>query len=175
MKPKHSLAIVLAIVLLVPQMSRGQAPSRVIPFNSVPTNVAPGTFALTFTMQLWDASTAGTQLYCENQTLDVATGLDGVTGVITFNFGAGVAPPTPCRSGPPGLNPGDFVSGQSRFLDVVDATGASVLPAPPGRIPLNAVAFALNPGPHGPQGIQVPPGVQGPPVAQGLPGAVQTG
>ncbi len=32
-------------------------------------------------------------------------GPDGVTGVITFNFDADVAPPTPCPSGPPELKP----------------------------------------------------------------------
>jgi hypothetical protein len=168
MKPKHARAIVLAMVLFVPQMSRGQATSRLVPFTNVPTNITPPAPAQTLTIQLFNTSTGGTPLYCENQTLDVTLGPDGVTGVITFNFGVGVAPATPCPSGPPELKPGDFISGESRFVDIVDTAGASVLPNPPGRIPLTAVAFALNPGPQGQQGIQGVPGLQGPP------GVVQT-
>ena len=145
----------------------GQAStSRQIPFNNVSTTIAPGTTGQTLTLQLWDAPTAGNQLYCEIQTLDVTPGADGVTGVIAFNFGAGVVPPVPCPSGPPELKPADFVSGQSRFLDVVDSTGASVLPSG-ARIPLKAVAFAINPGPQGPAG---PAGAQGPQGTQGIQG-----
>ena len=65
-------------------------------------------------------------------------------GNISFSFGTGTTPTQPCASTPPGLKPADFASGSSRFLDVVDGNGSSVLPNPPGRIPLTAVAFALS-------------------------------
>ncbi len=156
MKSKMQLLFVFAVVLVVPQLLRAQATSRTIPFNNVATTIAPSTPAQPLTIQLWDAATDGNQLYCENQTLDV-----DANGAITFNFGAGTAPTPPCASAPPGLNPNDFPSGASRFVDVVDSTNTSVLPNPPGRIPLNAVAFALSPGPQGPQGSQGPPGPPG--------------
>jgi hypothetical protein len=80
----------------------------------------------------------------------------GDGGAISFVFGSATAS---------GLDPANFASGTSRFLDVADNTGTSVLAA---RIPLNAAPFALSPGPAGPQG---PPGQQGPP---GPPGVVQS-
>lgn len=116
-----------------------QETSRVIPFNNVPTTIAPSSTGQILTIQLWDAATAGSVLYCENQTLDV-----DASGAISFNFGAGTAPAPACASGPPGLKPQDFPSGTSRFLDVVDATATSVLPISSGRIPLTAAAFALS-------------------------------
>jgi len=63
-------------------------------------------------------------------------------GNIRFVFGSLTPGP------PPGLNPANFPSGSSRFLDVVDNTGTSVLAA---RIALNATPFALSPGPQGPR------------------------
>jgi hypothetical protein len=125
-------------LLLLPSL-HAQETSRVIPFSGVATAIPPGTLGQTLTLQLTDVASGGTPLYCENQTLDV-----GVNGSISFNFGAGTLATPACASGPPGLNPTDFTSGSSRFLEVVDTTGASVLAN--GRLPLNAMPFALSPG-----------------------------
>lgn len=162
MRMKTMLFFVLSALLVCAVNLQAQAPtSKVIRIENLPTTVAPGTVGQGFTFQLFDASTAGTPLYCESQTLDV-----DANSAISFNFGAGAAVTPPCPSTPPGLNPIDFVVGQSRYLDAVDpTTGVSFLTE---RKALTAAAFALNPGPQGPQGIQGPPGQQGPP------GVVQT-
>ena len=136
MKPKLQL---VAFMALASFLTPAQETSRIIPFNGVPTTIAPGTLGQTLTIQLWDAAAGGNAFYCENQTLDV-----DANGNISFNFGAGSTPTPPCASTPPGLKPPDFPTGTSRFLDVVDGTGTSILPNPPGRIPLTAVAFALS-------------------------------
>ena len=72
MKSKLQL-LVLAVLalLLVPRLTHAQQTSRVIPFNNVPTTIAPGSIGQILTIQLWDAATAGSAIYCENQTLDV--------------------------------------------------------------------------------------------------------
>lgn len=153
MKSKLMLFAVL-LCFAVPRYVRAQATSRVIPFSNISTTIAPSTPAQPLTIQLWDAATAGTLQFSEAQTLDV-----NEVGSISFNFGSSTAG---------GLDPTAFPSGSSRYLDVADSTGASVLPNPPGRIPLNATAFSLSPGPQGPTG---PAGAQGP---QGAPGVVQS-
>ena len=132
----------LALALLALVSAGAQETSQVITFNNVHTTIAPGSIGQTLTIQLWNAATAGSMLYCEDQILDV-----DANGAISFKFGAGTAPTAPCASGPPGLKPQDFPFGTSRFLDVVDGTGTSVLPNPPGRIALTAGAFALS-APH---------------------------
>ena len=137
-KLRFASVLVLACLAVYPLM-HAQQTSRVIPFNGVATTIAPGTLGQTLTIQLWDVAAGGNVFYCENQTLDVDP-----NGNISFNFGAGTTPTPACASTPPGLNPPDFPTGSSRFLDVVDGTGTSVLPSPPGRIPLTAVAFALS-------------------------------
>ena len=139
MKSKMQLLIVLTVALVVPQLAQAQATSRVIPFNGVATTIAPSSTGQALTLQLWDDPSAGTLQFSEAQTLDV-----DASGNISFVFGA-------LTSG--GLDPNNFPSGASRFLDVLDNTSTSVLAA---RIPLNANAFALSPGPQGPQGIQGP-------------------
>ncbi len=140
--------------------SHGQSTSRVIPFANVATSFPPGTNQ-TARVELWDAADGGTRITFEIQTnLDVDD-----TGLINLLFGA--------PSG--GLNPDHFPSGASRFLDVIDPNSeSSVLVG--GRMPLNAVPFALSPGPagptgpQGPQGPAGPQGQPGPPGAQGQPG-----
>lgn len=123
-----------------------QETSQVIPFTSVATNLPPGT-TQDVSAQLWDAATGGTLLFSEAQP---GLAVDN-SGFINFVFGS-------LTSG--GLDPANFPSGSSRFLDVVDATSASVLAA---RLPLNATAFALSPGPQGPPGERGPQGDPGPP------------
>ncbi len=115
--------------------------------------------------------TGGAMVFSEQQAIDVDDGAQ-----ISFRLGAGT---------PNGLDPTKFPSGSSRFLDVVNSMGVSILF--PGRIPLVATAFALSPGPTGPagpagpagpQGLQGvrgigvvgPPGPQGARGLQGLPG-----
>ncbi len=152
MKSKMQLLIVLTVALVVPQLVQAQATSRVIPFNNVATTIAPGSPGQALTLQVWDAASGGNLVFNEAQTLDV-----DANGNISFVLGA-------LTSG--GLDPNSFPSGSSRFLDVVNGAGASVLPS--GRLPLNATAFALSPGPQGASGA---PGPQGPP---GPPGPVNS-
>ncbi len=153
MKSKMQLLFVLTVALVVPQVLRAQETSRVIPFNNVATTIAPGSTGQALMLQVWDAASGGNLGFHEAQTLDV-----DANGNISFVLGA-------LTSG--GLDPNNFPSGSSRFLDVVDAmTQLSVLPN--GRLPLNATAFALSPGPQGPSG---PPGPQGDP---GPPGPVNS-
>ncbi len=147
MKSKMQLLIALTVALVVPQVLHAQATSRVIPFNNVATTIAPGTPGQALTLQLWDDPSAGTLQFSEAQTLDV-----DANGAISFKLGS-------ATSG--GLDPNKFPSGSSLFLDVVDGTGTSVLPNPPGRLPLNAVPFALSPGPQGPPGQKGDPGPPG--------------
>jgi hypothetical protein len=140
----------LACVWLLAAVVRAQQPtSRVIPFQGVATTIPPNTPGQALTIQLWDAAVTppGNLVFSEAQTLDV-----DANGAISFVFGSQTVN---------GLDPANFSSGSSRFLDVVDSTNTSVLPSPPGRIPLNAVAFALSPGPTGPAGPQGPPGPPG--------------
>ncbi len=147
MKSKMQLVLVFAVCLILPQLLHAQATSRVIPFNNVATTIAPSTPGQPLVLQLWDASVGGNQVFNEAQTLDV-----DANGNISFVLGA-------LTSG--GLDPNNFPSGSSRFLDVVDGTGASVLPN--GRVALNATAFALSPGPQGPPGAKGDKGDPGPP------------
>ncbi len=140
----------LACVWLLAAVVRAQQPtSRVILFQGVATTIPPNTPGQALTIQLWDAAVTppGNLVFSEAQTLDV-----DANGAISFVFGSQTVN---------GLDPANFSSGSSRFLDVVDSTNTSVLPSPPGRIPLNAVAFALSPGPTGPAGPQGPPGPPG--------------
>ncbi len=156
-----NVAFAFFVALVFALVSHAQAPtSRVIHYDNVQTDVL-STPGQPFRLQLFDIPTGGTPRYCEDQPLDT-----DAAGLISFDFGAGTPSAPPCPSSPPGLNPNDFTSGESRYLDVVDpSTGTSHLTA---RVPVKAVGFAVNPGPQGPQGIQGPPGQQGPP------GVVQT-
>ncbi len=163
---KSFFTVVLALVSVL--ALQAQAPSsRKVPFNNVTTTMTcapdPSPCERNVILRMFDAATVGTQVGVdEPQTISVDDPA-GTGGSINFVLGS---------TRPTGVDPNDFQAGSSRFLDVLDAaTLTSVLP---GRIELTAVAFAVNPGPPGPQGIQGPQGVQGPPGAQGLPGVVQT-
>jgi hypothetical protein len=134
---KLKLCLVLPAVVVASATMLAQETSRVIPYPAVQTTLLDGP-AQPLTLELWDTPTGGTTpRFSETQTLDVTA------GQISFYLGAAT---------PSGLNPADFQSGASRFLDVKDSTGTTVLSA---RLSLTAVAFALSPGPAGPQG---PPG-----------------
>ncbi len=126
-----------------------QESSRTIPFGNLPTSLPPSSLQ-DVTAQLKDAP--GAVLFSEPQNVMV-----DVDGTITFFLGNNTTD---------GLDPANFASGTSRFLDVVDDSGASVLIG--GPIPLTAVAFALSPGPAGPEG---PPGAPGPTGPRGMDGA----
>jgi len=159
MKRLYTLPAV-AICLALMTTAQAQAPSsRKIPFNNVTTNITcapdPSPCQRNIILRMYDAATAGTQVgvdeRSEEHTSELqSTGYDLVCRLLLEK----------------GVDPNDFQAGSSRFLDVLDAaTLTTVLPTPPGRIELTAVAFAVNPGP---QGIQGPPGVQGPPGGKGL-------
>jgi hypothetical protein len=114
-----------------------QETSRVIPFNSVATTLPPNTLQ-DVTVQLWDAAGGGSPLFSEAQP---GLAVD-INGNINFVFGS-------LTPGPPGgLDPNNFPSGSSRFVDVVNGKGNSVLAT--GRLPLTATPFALSPAPAGP-------------------------
>lgn len=147
---RASRLFLLALVCLAVRTVNAQPTSRVIPFNNVSTSL-PASSTQDVTVQLWDAATGGTLLFSE---LQPGLAVDG-SGNISFVWGSQTAA---------GLDPANFTSGSSRFMDILDNTSTSVLTA---RIPLNAVAFALSPGPQGPQGMQ---GIQGPQGIQGLQG-----
>jgi len=129
--------------------------SRLIPF-SLSTSLPPQTTQEVM-VELWDASSGGALIFDESYAGPDALAVDN-NGSISFLFGS--------LQIPPGLNPGDFPSGSSRYLDVTQA-GASVLQA---RVPLTAMPFALSPGPQGPTGDQGPQGAPGAPGPQGPPG-----
>ena len=154
MKSRLPWVFVLALIGIFPVALYGQATSRVIPFVAVPTSL-PAETVQSVTVQLWDAAVEGTTLFSEPRNVDV-----DANGRISFLFGETA-----------GLNPEHFPSGTSRFVDVVDSGGVSVLV---NRLALTATAFALSPGPQGPQGQpgpEGPRGLEGPP---GQPGVIQT-
>lgn len=118
-----------------------QETSRVLPFENVKTNLPANTHHDVI-VQLWDNDLGGRLLYSELQpNLQI-----DVDGRIQFLFGSGK---------PNGLDPLDFPSGSSRYVDVVDSNEKTVLDK---RIPLYAAPFGLSPGPPGPPG---PAGPQG--------------
>jgi hypothetical protein len=139
--------ISLCIVFFLFAISlRAQETSRVIPFENVVTTLHPLTNH-DLTVQLWDSQVGGVLLYSEvhpQVRVELLHRID-------FILGSG---------NPNGLDPLDFPSGSSRYVDIVDSSGNTVLPA---RLPLQAVAFALSPGPQGPPGPQGVPGPAGPP------------
>jgi hypothetical protein len=146
--------VLLALGVGSSVVTEAQPTSRLIPFAGVVTSMPPGSTGQILRLQLWDSAIGGTNLFAETQTLDV-----DANGAISFFFGSATTG---------GLDPMSFPSGSSRFLDVVDATGTSVLTL---RIALNAMPFALSSGPPGPQGPQGPMGSTGP---QGPPGPVSS-
>ena len=146
----------LLLIFLPLFSSSAQDPSsRLVPFT-LATSLPPQTMQ-EVDVELWDASSGGALIFDESYTGSNALTVDN-DGKISFLFGS--------LQTPPGLNPGDFSSGSSRYLDVTQA-GASVLSA---RLPLTAVPFSLSPGPQGPPGPEGPQGLIGPPGADGAPG-----
>jgi collagen triple helix repeat protein len=126
--------------------AHAQSPlSLVIPFQ-VATTLAPNTVT-TLTAQIRDQATGGSLIFAEQET----SLLVNSNGQIQFNLGGST-------SG--GLNPAIFPSPSSRFLDVLNANGQSILAA--GRLPIVATAVALPSGPQGPTGPAGPAGPQGP-------------
>ena len=130
---------VFAVVLVSSLTLRAQPTSRVISFANVATRIPPRTTE-SVTLAIFDVNTGGTPVFPgETQLLRT----DG-SGRLSFFLGSTTG----------GLDPARFPSGSSRFLDVLDVLGASVLTG--GRVMLTAVPFALSPGTPGPAG---PPGV----------------
>ena len=140
---RHWFTAVILLLLPIFSSRAQDATSRLIPF-SLSTSLAPGTQEVV--VELWDSPSAGTLIFNESYTGDNAL-VVAEDGSISFLFGN--------LQNPPGLNPDDFPSGSSRYLDVTQG-GQSVLAA---RVPLTAMPFALSPGPAGPTG---PTGPQGP-------------
>src|SRR5215471_17995702 len=103
--------------------------SRLVPF-SLSTLLPPET-TQEVVVELWDAASGGTLQFDESYDGPNALAVDSDSS-ISFLFGS--------LQNPPGLNPADFPSGSSRYLDVTQA-GASVLAA---RVPLPAMPFALS-------------------------------
>src|SRR5712692_11871382 len=102
------LGWLLVWVCLVVPPAQAQETSRIIPFVNVSTTLPPATVQ-DVTVQLWDAAAGGTLLLSESE----PGLLVDVTGAISFQFGARTAM---------GLDPNNFPSGSSRFIDVVDST-----------------------------------------------------
>src|SRR6266851_8953270 len=146
------------IVVFLPILAvQAQEPtSRLIPF-SLQTSLPPST-TQEVVVELWDAPSDGMLIFAESYGGPDALPVD-VSGSISFQFGS--------LQTPPGLNPDDFVSGSSRFLDVTQGAVSVLLS---GRLPLTAVAFALSPGPQGPTGPQGATGLTGATGAQGSTG-----
>ena len=141
----------MLLILCAATSLRAQETSRVIPFNDIVTKLPPLT-RQDVTIELWDDDLGGHLIYSETHPqikVDLLRNID-------FVFGSGK---------PNGLDPLDFPSGSSRYIDVVDRRGNSVLQA---RLPLVAAAFALSPGAQGPPGPQGDPGPPGPPGPGGV-------
>ncbi len=84
--------------------------SRLVPF-SLSTSFEPGTLQQVV-VELWDAPSDGRLLFSESYAGPDALTVDE-TGAISLLFGS--------LQVPPGLNPDDFPSGSSRYLDVTQA------------------------------------------------------
>jgi len=133
-----SLGFVVTLGLLRITSVGAQETSRVIPFNGVATTLPPNTVQ-DVTVQLWGGASGGNSLLFSEAQPGLAV---DINGNINFVFGS-------LTPGPPGgLDPNNFPSGSSRFVDVVNGKGNSVLAT--GRLPLTAAPFALSPGPAGP-------------------------
>jgi Collagen triple helix repeat (20 copies) len=139
--------------------------SRQIPFDLVFSHLPFGS-TQTITVEVWDTATGGNLVLSEvHPSVKV-----GLLGELDFVLGSQTEGGIPVNG---------FPSGASRYLDVLDVTNRSVLLN--GRMPMYAHAFALTPGPAGPQGPagavgatgpQGPAGLIGPTGAQGPQGPV---
>jgi hypothetical protein len=148
--------MIVAVVLLAPKRVWADDPtSRYVSLTPIPTRnlQASSTNGVAVQFQIWDAATGGNLISTEPHTVDTnnASNITNDHGFTDLLLGRG-------QLG--GLNPNNYVPGQSRYLDVIYvATGTSALAA---RIPLYASAFSISPGPQGPAGPQGPVGPQGP-------------
>src|SRR5258706_11257577 len=139
-----------AVSLQIPSTLAQQPTSRTIS-EIVTTTLAKNT-TQTVTAELFTAATGGTLVFSEVESSVKVNG----SQVIAFLLGSQT-------SG--GLNPANFASGTSLYLDIL-RNGVSVISG--GRTPMYATPFSLSPGPTGPQG---PMGLQGPQGIQGQTGA----
>jgi hypothetical protein len=110
------LAVFLGFIPLFAAQAQDPT-SRVIPF-SLQTSLPPGT-TQEVGVELWDAATGGALVFEESYVGPNALPVDK-TGTISFSFGS--------QQIPPGLNPGDFPSGSSRYLDVTQGGGCARRP-----------------------------------------------
>src|ERR1700736_694449 len=155
---KYPLAYLalIAVAFLSPSLARAQAPtSQEIHFDILLSKLPFGS-TQNVTVQVWDAAVLGNMVFSEAHP-GVKVGLFGNLELVIGSLTTG------------GIPSSEFPAGSSRYLDVIDSTGKSVLFN--GRKPLYANAFALTPGPAGPQGPQGPQGMQGPQGPMGFPGA----
>ena len=110
---RHWFTAVILLLLPIFSSRAQDATSRLIPF-SLSTSLAPGTQEVV--VELWDSPSAGTLIFNESYTGDNAL-VVAEDGSISFLFGN--------LQNPPGLNPDDFPSGSSRYLDVTQGGSAT--------------------------------------------------
>src|SRR6202035_3476805 len=97
-----------------PSPARAQAPtSQEIHFDSRLSNLHNNS-THDLTVQVWDAAVGGNMVFSEAHP-GVQVGLQGNLDLVIGSLTAG------------GIPSSDFPSGASRYLDVVDSTGISVL------------------------------------------------
>src|SRR5260370_15835249 len=116
---RQTMWLSVAVFIFLPLVSsRAQeVTSREIPFY-LPTSLPPFT-TQEVVVELWDAAIAGNLLLDDSYVGTNALPVDSA-GEISFTFGS--------LHQPTGLNPDDFPSGSSRYLDVTQG-GGSVLTA----------------------------------------------
>lgn len=145
--------LVVVVALLAPQGVWADDPtSRYVSLAPIPTRVLPAsTKGTAVQFQIWDAATGGNLISKEDHTVDTdsASDITNDHGFADLLLGRGQAG---------GLNPNNYLPGQSRYLDVIYLTSSSLA----ARIPLYASAFSVSPGQQGPAGPQGPAGQQGP-------------
>ncbi len=109
-------AVVFVFVPLFSSTAQ-DATSRLIPF-ALRTSLPPQT-TQEVDVQLWDAQSGGALIFDESYTGPNALRVDE-DGSISFRFGS--------LQMPPGLNPGDFTAGSSRYLDITQGGVSPRLP-----------------------------------------------
>jgi hypothetical protein len=132
MRTIKTLALTAICIAISASALHAQPTSRLLPVTAA-TTLPPLSNGQTLTIGVWDVTSGGRPLLSETQTLDV----DG-NGEVSFLFGFTMKQ---------GLDPAAFPSGSSRYLDILDSGGASVLPN--GRLSLFASAFTVSPGSGG--------------------------
>jgi len=143
--------------LVLACIGRAQDPtSRHVQFPPLLTSLPAGP-AQPANLEVWDMAAGGAMIFTEPHTVDVAAG-----GIMTDSGRGDVLLGLPTG----GVNPANFPTASTRYLDVTQGA-VSVLP---GRIPLFAATFAVNPGPTGPTGADGAMGLTGPTGPTGDPG-----